>query len=131
MEKALTEQEQQDWVRDHYQAAVKYLAEKGLITESVVLEQSRYLIPLMAVWKLKLSDQSYLWVVNGDVPTDHVEENVADSARGVVRHFSLKWQMQVEELYAQDDKTQTEFADYLVSRAEGLYQLHNDEQLWG
>jgi hypothetical protein len=44
----------------------------------------------------------------------------------------MKWQLQAENiLQAQPlDKTQQEFANILISRAEGLYQLFEKAELW-
>jgi hypothetical protein len=84
----------------------------------------------MSVWKLKVLDGSYLWVVCGDVPSDHNKIDVAPNAREAVRHFSFKWQMQAENLFNSGDKEQQEFAKFLVSRAEGLYEMYQQETLW-
>ncbi|WP_259337821.1 DUF4826 family protein [Colwellia sp. RSH04] len=128
--KQMTEAEQQQWTREQYQVATKYLATKGLITQSVIIEESRYLVPILAVWKLSLNDGSKVWVLCGDLPTDHSSVDVASSAREALRHFALKWQMQAENLFRAEDKSQTDFANLLVSRSEGLYQLYEDDALW-
>ncbi len=126
----MSSEQQQQWVRDQYQAATKYLAVQGLVTESVVVEESRYLVPLMAVWKLKVLDGSYFWVICGDLPSDHSAINVAPNAHEAVRHFSLKWQMQADSLLKIDDKEQDEFAKLLIHRAEGLYDMYQQDRLW-
>ena len=129
-QKELTEEEQQQWVRKQYQAATKYLAEKGLVTQSVKVEDSRYLIPFIAIWKLTLIDGSKYWVLSGDLPTDHSSIDIATTARGALKHFSLKWQMQAENLLQGTNNEQTEFANLLVSRAESLYTISEDDKLW-
>jgi len=126
----MTEEQQQKWVREKYQAATKYLATQGLVTDSVVVEESRYLVPLLAVWKLKVIDGSYVWVISGDLPTDHNVIDVATNAREAVRHFSFKWQMQAENLLKTDDKEQQEFAKLLIGRAEGLYDMYQNNSIW-
>ena len=126
----MSEQEQQEWIRNQYQVATKYLADKGLVTESVVDTESRYLVPLFSVWKLKLMDKSYVWVVCGDLPTDHITAGAAPNAREAVHNFSLKWQLQAENLLRTGVKEQEEFAKILIGRADGLYDLYNNEQLW-
>lgn len=40
------------WVREQFQKANKHLAENGVLFESVVIEDSRYLAPMVAVWKI-------------------------------------------------------------------------------
>ncbi|MEW6984517.1 DUF4826 family protein [Colwelliaceae bacterium 6471] len=129
-QKQMTNQEQQQWVRDQYQVATKYLASKGLVTDSVAVEDSRYLIPLVSVWKLKLLDNTKLWVICGDLPTDHSAIDAAPTARDALRHFSLKWQLQAENLRQAGGPEQEDFAKILVSRAEGLYKIHENESLW-
>jgi len=126
----MNEAEQKAWVREQYLAATKFLAEKGLLTESVNDKDSRYLIPLMSVWKINLTDKSSVWVISGDLPTDHAPLSVAETARNSLRHFAMKWQMQAENLLRAEDKEQQEFAQYLISRAEGLYQLFEKDELW-
>lgn len=127
----MTEEQQQQWVKEQYQAATKYLAEKGIITHSVTIEDSRYLVPLLALWKLTSTDGKMFWVLCGDLPSDHNLVDVAPNAREALRHFSLKWQMQAENLLQANDEEQNNFANLLISRADGLYQLYNDESLWG
>mgnify|MGYP000320624791 CR=1 FL=1 len=126
----MTEAEQQQWVREQYQVATKYLAEKGLVTQSVKVEDSRYLIPIIAIWKLTLIDGTKCWVLCGDLPTDHSNIDVAGTAKEALKHFSLKWQMQAENLLKANTKEQNDFAQLLISRAEGIYNICEDEKLW-
>lgn len=126
----MTAEQQQQWVKEQYQMATKYLAAQGLVTQSVVVEESIYLIPILSVWKLKVIDGSYYWVICGDLPSDHNPINAAPTAREAVRHFSLKWQMQAENLLKSGDKEQEEFAKLLISRAEGLYDMYQRENVW-
>jgi hypothetical protein len=126
----MTEEQHQHWIKKQYQLATKYLAEKGVITESVQVEDSRYFVPLLALWKLTSRDGNKFWVLCGDLPSDHNSVDVAPNAREALRHFSLKWQMQAEKLLQAKNETQNEFADSLISRADGLYKLYNDESLW-
>lgn len=129
-EKNMTETEQQQWVKAQYQVATKYLAEKGLVTQSVAVEDSRYLIPYFSVWKLKSLEGKTYWVICGDVTTDYMPGSVAESAREAVRHFSFKWQLQAENLMKEKTKEQQEFAQYLIGRAEGIYDLYKEDALW-
>jgi len=129
-EQNMTAEQQQQWVREQYQVATKYLAEQGLVTESVVVEESRYLVPFLSIWKLKVLDGSFYWVICGDLPSDHNTIDVAPNAREAVRHFSFKWQMQAENLLKSDDKEQEKFAGILIGRAEGLYDMYQQDKVW-
>jgi hypothetical protein len=126
----MTEEQQEQWTRNQYQVATKYLAEKGIVTNSVQLEDSRHLIPVLALWKLTAMDGKKYWVLCGDLPCDHSSFDVAKNAREALRHFSLKWQMQAENLLQGNSEEQQQFAKLLVGRADGLYNLYSDEALW-
>lgn len=126
----MTEDQQQQWVKDQYQIATKYLAEKGIVTNNVAVEESRYLVPLLALWKLTAMDGKKFWVLCGDLPSDHSSFDIAPNAREALRHFALKWQMQAENLLQAKNEEQIKFANLLISRADGLYALYDDEKLW-
>ncbi len=126
----MTDEQQQQWVREQYQIATKYLAEKGIVTNSVTVEESRYLVPLLALWKLTAMDGKKFWVLCGDLPSDHSSVDVALNAHEALRHFALKWQMQAENLLQSQDEEQKNFAHLLIGRADGLYELYNKESLW-
>ena len=127
---AMTQEQQQAWIREQYLKATKYLAEKGLVTESVADTESRYLIPLMAVWKINLLDKTKVWVISGDLLTDHLVLEQNEPARNVLRHFTFKWQIQADSLLKSDVEEQVEYAKLLINKAEGLYQLHAKDELW-
>ncbi|MCE9678320.1 DUF4826 family protein [Shewanella sp. AS1] len=125
----------QEWVKEHFQKANRFLAEKGVIPSKVIQQECRYLAPLLAIWKIesKQPKAQTFWVMSGDLPTDYVDVNVAATAREALRHFSMMWQLKAENLVqsgATQDPTQAKFAQLLVSRAESLYQIHGDDKLW-
>jgi hypothetical protein len=128
--KVMTEEQKQAWIREQYLKATKYLADKGLVTESVADTESRYLVPILAVWKINLLNKTTVWVISGDLPTDHIALSNGEPARDVVRHFSLKWQLQAENLLRLDDKEQHQFAQLLIGRADGLYKIYEKADLW-
>ncbi|WP_286267227.1 DUF4826 family protein [Thalassotalea atypica] len=127
---ALTEEQQSAWIKEQYQAATKYLATKGIITSTVILEQSRYLVPSIAVWLLKDATGQLYWVLSAQLSTDHVHAETANNAREAMRHFSMKWQLQAENMLSSEDCKQHEFGQRLVSQADKLYDLYNDDVLW-
>ncbi|MCL1079906.1 DUF4826 family protein [Parashewanella spongiae] len=125
----------QEWIRTQFQKANKFLAEKGIIPSKVLDTESRYLAPYMAVWKIesKRPSKKTYWVLTGDLPSDLVDVNVAKTAREAVRHFSLTWQLKAENLVRTGvtrDSTQAKYANLLISRAESLYAMQNDDNLW-
>ena len=120
-----------NWVREQFQKANKFLAENGVLFESVVTEESRYLAPFVAVWKIKDANKSFYWVVSGEVSTDFISTSAATSAREALRHFSLSWQLKAENVRASaNEQEQIAVADRLQQDAEKLYDVVNDEKLW-
>ncbi|QLE85833.1 DUF4826 family protein [Shewanella sp. Scap07] len=130
------EELRQQWIKEHYQKANRFLAEKGVIPSNVLVDECRYLAPYVAVWKIesKQPSKNTYWVMSGDLPSDYVDVKVAGTAREALRHFSMMWQMKAENLVqsgATQDPTQAKFAELLVSRAESLYKIQSDDKLWG
>lgn len=130
--KPLSEDEISQWSKDAYQQATSFLAEKGIIAETVAMEHSRFLAPLVAIWKIKSVQQQWFWTISGELPTDMISEEGATSAREAIKAFSFKWQLDSEKLGANPESAEdsAKFADLLQNRAESLYQLAENDQLW-
>ncbi|WP_028767059.1 DUF4826 family protein [Shewanella fidelis] len=129
------EQQIQEWTRAQFQKANKFLAEKGIMPNKVYAEESRYLAPYVALWKIdsKKPTKKTYWVMSGDLPSDYVEVSVAATAREALRHFSMMWQMKAENIQRSGltkDPAQAKFAQLLVSRAESLYKMQADDSIW-
>lgn len=129
---AQAEQQRAQWVRDQYQKANEHLASKGIIPDNVAVTESRYLPPYMAIWKLNTKDKQSFWVISGDLPSDHIPFSAATNARQAVRAFSMQWQLKAQQIIDSgiNDKTKRDFANLLISRAESLYQMFDDNKLW-
>lgn len=128
----MTQEQRDDWVKAQFQRANKHLAENGILFHSVTVEESRYLVPFVAIWKLKALDEKYYWVLSGDLPTDFTLYENAPNAREAVKYFSMQWQLKAENIRQSgtQDKTQLEFAELLQARAENLYNMQAADQLW-
>jgi hypothetical protein len=92
------------------------------------------------IWPKSDKNRAY-WVISGiDIPTDHIEASLAETARDAARHFSLKWQLQGARLgnldgpdesgAAADDVDWQKVAYRLQAQAEGLYALVEKEEIW-
>jgi len=130
----MTEEQQATWVRDQFQKANAYLAEKGILTERVLTKESRYLIPQIAIWKFDVQGTTEkTWAISGEVPTDHISANAAGTARDALRYFCYRWQLQADKILQEGDSataTEKEFAALLVRNAESYYPLTEDEKMW-
>ncbi len=136
VDQAQMEAKRQEWIKEHFQKANKFLAEKGVMPSNVLVDECRYLAPFVAIWKIESKQpkkQTY-WVMSGDLPSDYVDVSVAKTARDAMKHFAMMWQLKAENLHRSGvtkEPTQAQFANLLVSRAEDLYRLSEDKQLWG
>jgi len=121
-----------EWVREQFQRANKHLAEKGVLFESVVTEESQYLAPFVAIWKIKALDGKFFWVISGDVPADFMPYKSEKNARDALRGFSLRWQLQADNILhsGTNDKTQHDFVDRLIAKAEAVYDLFSNDKAW-
>ncbi|KPK44276.1 MAG: hypothetical protein AMJ65_03525 [Phycisphaerae bacterium SG8_4] len=92
------------------------------------------------VWPKSASSKAY-WIISGvDIPTDHIEASLAETARDAARHFCMKWQLQSGRLSAlgpaesneqtRDESYWEEISVRLRAQAEGLYGLVEQEHLW-
>ncbi|MDG1123175.1 MAG: DUF4826 family protein [Glaciecola sp.] len=128
----MTQAEHDQWVREQFQRANKHLAENGVLFDSVVVEESRYLAPYVAVWKIKSQQGKYFWVLSGDLPADYIPFDTAEDVRNALKHFSLSWQLKAENIISTNgiDETQQNYAKLLADRAISLYQLSEQQELW-
>jgi hypothetical protein len=128
----MTEEETLAWVRSQFQRANLHLAEQGFVMDSVDVAESRYLPPLIAVWKIHGLNKEVYWVLSGDLPVDYVPLSVATNARDAVRHFSYRWQMKAQQIIDNgiSDKTSADYVQLLVGRANMLYDLAESGNLW-
>ena len=92
----ISDEERATWVREQFQKANKFLAENGVLFDSVITEESRYLMPYLAVWKIRAMDSKRYWVISGDLPSDYTSVDNAKDAKDVLRHFAMHWQLKAE-----------------------------------
>lgn len=120
------------WVKEQFQRANKHLAEQGILFDTVVMEDSRYLAPNVAIWKIKDTKKVFYWVISGDLPADALPASVAKTAREAIKHFSLSWQMKAENIFQNtaSDPVQTEYATLLSTKADMLYEVQDKDEWW-
>lgn len=127
-----TQEQLSEWVREEFQRANQYLAEQGILFDTVVTEESRYLAPYVALWKIKSMDGKFYWVTSGSVHCDLMPFENESTARAALKHFSFLWQAKAENIRQQsaDDSEQQALADRIVKDAETLYQVQAKDDFW-
>ena len=132
------------WLEEQLHGMNRHVQTSGLITTECTGHCAFAVPHLVFIGKIwpKGDDKNKYWVISGlDLPTDHIEENLAESPRDVAKHFSLKWQLQsakVAELGEKENSDdaasqQTDWesiAGTLQSNAEALYTLVERDDLW-
>ncbi len=128
----LSEEQVSEWVRAQFQKANLHLAEQGILMDNVAVQDSRYLPPYVAVWKINSMDRKSYWVISGDLPTDVIALSGAKDGREALRAFSFRWQLKAQQLMESgvQDQTGADYVKLLINRAEQLYQLFENEKLW-
>jgi hypothetical protein len=128
------------WNQEQFVKIQKYALSKGIQVKGVKQELSRCLPPVIGVWYINSTTQGEdYWIVSGSCPTDIAASTSAKNARQALSHFSLTWQLQAANLEAaladntvtlSDKETQQKWAEELVNKAEMLYSIYNDQELW-
>lgn len=128
------------WEQSQYARALKHCTDNGLRVVQLDKRNSRVLSPVVALWLISVSDHAdKVWVLTGDLPTDHVTAKVAPKARDALKHFSLSWQLKAQKLVDElnsgryslgSPENQAKYASLLVQRAEGMHALTEEERLW-
>ena len=118
--------ELQPWLRQQLDNAVQDLINVDAFEDALIEVKPAWVLPsrlLVGKAREQGNPTAFRWFICGEVPIDHVAADVATTAREVVRHFSMKWQIDASHL---DEKA----ANALIDRAEALYALADDERYW-
>lgn len=131
----MNQEQTEVWAREQFQFVNAYLAGKGLLPDQVTLKESRYLPPIVSVWKISLqANQGQVWSIAGEgLPTDHIDVAFADNALKAMQYFSYKWQLKANNLKQSERELTSEeqtLIESLITGAEKLYALTDSEFLW-
>ncbi|NVK57846.1 MAG: DUF4826 family protein [Alteromonadaceae bacterium] len=129
----LTEEQIKTWAREQFQRANKFLAEQGILYESVFADECRYLAPFVAMWKIKALDKKVYWVITGDLPVDVTLFDNAPDAREAIKYFAMHWQLKAANLEisnTENDASQTKYIELLRTKGEQLYAVQENDSLW-
>lgn len=129
------------WNQQQYAEALRYCQRHQLMVAEFDKQNSRVLPPILAIWKVKLTtrEPSSVWIIGGKVMMDHADASVAKTARDALQYFSLAWQLKAERLRKQleadkhgllDRAEQEKIINTLIAKAESLYELYQDDNIW-
>ncbi|MEM9103318.1 MAG: DUF4826 family protein [Pseudomonadota bacterium] len=137
--KASSNHNHDEWLKQQYHKAGKYLNQYQLGLWRVQQKESAFLAPFIALWKVEIKNGGTIWVLTGGLPSDHTNVTNLNHPRDALHHFALSWQLKAENLLYQLKSEQTlfgnkdlqkEYAETLVKNAEKMYQLANSDKHW-
>jgi len=119
------------WSKEQLEVAIDELVKLGIVDGPSVEGRPAWMLPfqvLIAELRETGQRQRALWVISGDVPTDHIDARLAETARDAARYFSLKWQMHA----ARQAPTPGDAAigRDLAGQAEALNALVESDEAW-
>lgn len=131
-----------DWAKSQLQNMAEHIRKSDLFQDEV-MGHAVWTLPhqlfIGKAWSKSDRSRAY-WVISGvDIPSDHIDMSVAETAREAARHFVMKWQMhsaRLEQLGekggapGEDDVDWQQVASGLRGQAEGLYGLVEREEIW-
>lgn len=132
IQKGMDQVQAAQWFNEQLGKATRYLAEQGVILDTVFHDQSTYVAPMFAIFKIRCKDRKKYWVIAGDLPTDFTPDTAAKDFKSALRHFTLNWQMKAENMIRAGlrDNIQRDFAQLLITKAEALYAFVDNNVLW-
>lgn len=130
------------WAKEVLDAAVQEIMGRGAVTATLLEAKPVWALPnQIMIGQIRDSSEhtASIWVVAGEVPTDHVGTDVAPTPREAARHFALKWQLDAarykdpavqDELGVDLKDSWDQMGESLAQTAEALFKLVEDDNLW-
>ena len=135
--------EHKSWYKGLLDEMVQDLLKAQVLTGVTLDASPVWMVPgkilIARVWPT-LEKSRFIWAIAGDaVVPDHADGTVAVGPREAARHFSMKWQMDAEQMHrntgqlAADNeaaRAMKAHADRLIQGAELLYDLSERKEIW-
>ena len=134
-----------DWTKGQMSGMADHIRSSDLFHDDV-MGHAVWTLPhqlfIGKAWSKADKTKSY-WIISGEqVPTDHIDFSMAQTAREAAKHFTMKWQMQSARLEqlgdgtgestgeSSDDVDWLKVASLLQGQAEALYGLVENDEAW-
>jgi len=134
------EAEAKRWTEEEFVKIQKYCLSQGVQPKRVIQGSSQCLPPALGIWYVSSTTKNEdYWVISGQLPTDLAPAKIAENGREAIRYFYMNWQLKAANIEGQiaegkfvgeTAQTQKAIADNLTQKAESLYQIYRNDQLW-
>lgn len=114
------------WIKQRLDEAVNQLLDKGVVESLLVEAKPAWVFPFtLLIGRLREHGRTtaFDWFICGDAPLSCAPSSVAATARDAARYFALQWQLEAAR--------RGEAATELAKQAEALYELVEQDGLWG
>ncbi|TQV77163.1 DUF4826 family protein [Aliikangiella marina] len=127
------------WGQEEVVKIQKFCFSNGIEFKSFKQDRCLCIPPVIGIWYVTSKTKEDYWVVSGEMPTDLAPASVAANAREALRYFSMSWHLKaakMEDSLAEgkvqlgDKETQQKAIAELITKANTLATLHQDDKLW-
>lgn len=127
------------WGQEEVVKVQKFCLSKGIDIKSFQRDRCLSIPPAIGIWYLSSKTKEDFWIVSGDLPTDFAPGSVAANPREAIRYFAMSWQLKaarMEDSLAEgkivlaDKETQEKAIQELITKANALMGLQQDDKLW-
>jgi hypothetical protein len=130
------------WAREQLDRAISETIERGVFIDEVIEAKPVWVLhEKVTIGQAREASRpdSFVWIICGDLPTDHIGSSAAETPRDALRYFSLKWQMDADRYNDpavrkahgwREDQDLSLLTNQLVAKAEELYDIAEEESLW-
>lgn len=122
----MVDEKLQAWIKQTLDQAVKDLTSQGVYEGLVIEARPAWALPFqILIGQIREQGQAtgFDWFICGDLPLGHIHSSNAISPREAARNFALQWQLDAERM--------EQGGDELAKKAGSLYELTNEDSLWG
>jgi hypothetical protein len=137
-----TEEQLRSWIKKQLDDTVHELMGLGRYESVIVEAKPAWVFPFgLLIGKIREQNQDtgFDWFICGNFPTVIAPSALADTPREAARHFALQWQLEAERrsqaapgmlTESESGPGQAAVDSELVKRAESLYELVEQDNLW-
>ena len=88
--KQLDPAEEQEWLDEQEQNVLRYLNSENIAADGD-LQIEWCIAPIVALWRADCGDETQMWIICGDLPTDFVRDSAIVDGRQAMKALCRRW----------------------------------------